>query len=350
MTEEWMSDARKIPDETMNYIRRIAVHAIVDGKHSLEQVADILNMSRSSIYNWLSWYREQGDKGLDTRKAPGAPPIVTTEIDLWLKDTIIHSTPAAFGYDTHLWTLRILAELLEKKYHIDVYESTLANHLHNRGLSCQVPQYQAYAYDPVEAEQFLSKKWPSIQKLAENRGADIFFEDEAGVGIMTRSGRTWGKVSVPPQVPASDQRGGYNVLSTISPKGKLYYQIEDQHIATKQYRAFLRRISRQHPRPIIILTDRASFHRSHKVRAFVRKHRRQIRVFFLPKHAPKFNPDEQVWNKIKHRGLGREPILNKADLKKRLSKKLRSLQRNTKHILSFFCLKDTKYVLNPLNA
>ena len=28
MKAEWMSDARKIPDEVMNYLRRIAVRAV----------------------------------------------------------------------------------------------------------------------------------------------------------------------------------------------------------------------------------------------------------------------------------------------------------------------------------
>ena len=30
MNKDWVSDARKIPDEAMNYIRRIAVHAVID--------------------------------------------------------------------------------------------------------------------------------------------------------------------------------------------------------------------------------------------------------------------------------------------------------------------------------
>jgi hypothetical protein len=47
-------------------------------------------------------------------------------------------------------------------------------------------------------------------------GADIAFEDEGGIGIMTHSGRTWGKVGHSPKVTVSNQRGGYNVLSIIT--------------------------------------------------------------------------------------------------------------------------------------
>jgi len=33
-------------------------------------------------------------------------------------------------------------------------------------------------------------------------------------------------------------------------------------------------------------------------------------MFFFPPYAPKLNPDEQVWNEIKHRNLEKEPIKN----------------------------------------
>jgi transposase len=347
MNIDWTSDARKIPDEVMSYIRQIAVHAVTDQHHSPELIAKIFRISRSSIYEWLNWYRDGGDQALNTRKAPGAPPIVTSKIDRWLKRTILRSKPTDHGYDTALWTLAILAALLEKKFGIRVCESTIANHLHRMDLSCQAPQYRAYGYNPQEVEYFLSTKWPIIQRVARKMGADIFFEDEAGVGIMTRSGRTWGAVNSPPTVSASDQRGGYNVLSVIGPaQGELHYKIENGHIASEQYIEFLGKILREHPRPVIIIADHASFHSSKKLRDFVRAHRDQIRVFFLPRHAPHLNPDEQVWNEIKHRQLGRMPIIDKNDLKIRLTKSLEALQRNTMRVLSFFHLKDTRYVLN----
>ena len=85
MKAEWMFDARKIPDEVMNYLRRIAVRAVEEKHYSPEVVADFLDISRSSIYDWLRDYREQGEAALDTRKAPGAPQVLTPEIDRWLR-------------------------------------------------------------------------------------------------------------------------------------------------------------------------------------------------------------------------------------------------------------------------
>jgi len=350
MNADWMSDTRKIPDKVMSYIRKIAVHAIVDRSHSPERVADILNISHNAIYQWLRRYHEGGDDALDTKQASGAPLIITPEIDRWLKNTILYSAPADYGYDTELWTLKILVALLDKKFRIQVYESTVANHLHRLDLSCQVPEYRTYGYNPHEVENYLTNKWPKTQSVAEKMDADILFEDEAGIGVMTRSGRTWGEVNSPPIVPASDKRGGYNALSAITLSDAFYYTIKDQHIGSDQYIGFLKMIIDQHPRPIIIVADHASFHRSKKVRDFVRGHRHKIRTFFLPKHAPALNPDEQVWNEVKHRQLAREPIIDKKDLKTQLSSSFRRLKHNAARIISFFHLKDTRYTLesNPI--
>ena len=49
MKADWLSDARKIPDEGMNYLRPIAVRAVEEKHYSPELIADIFGISRSSI-------------------------------------------------------------------------------------------------------------------------------------------------------------------------------------------------------------------------------------------------------------------------------------------------------------
>jgi hypothetical protein len=41
MMEEWLLDGRKIPDEVMNYIRKMAVHAVRERGQSPEVVASV---------------------------------------------------------------------------------------------------------------------------------------------------------------------------------------------------------------------------------------------------------------------------------------------------------------------
>jgi transposase len=350
MNAEWLSDFRKIPDEVMNYLRRIAVRAVEDQHQSPELIAKIFGISRSCIYDWLRWYRAAGEAALDTRTAPGAEPVLTRELDRWLQDTILNSTPVDHGYDTELWTLQILVELLRQRFGVWVSDSTVALHLHRLDLSCQRPCYRAAEQDPEAVAHFLLYKFPKIQRLAEKMGADIGFEDEAGIGIMTRAGRTWGAVGHPPVVLATDRRGGYNVLSLVTAEGRLRYSVAEHTIDSDRYIAFLQQVLHGRTRPLILLADNASFHRSAAVRQFVRAHRTQLRMFFFPTHSPELNPDEQVWNEIKHRQVGKQPIKNKPDLKKRLHSALKSLQQKADKIRSFFQLPDTDYAAIPDSA
>lgn len=215
MTIDWLADGRKIPDEVMFYLRIMAVHAVRVLGLSPELIAQAYHFNRACIYRWLKQYDEGGYEALESRMPPGAQPLISPELDAWLKQTVLTETPVKFGYDTNLWTGVILAELLMQQFGVAVSDSAVRLHLKALGLTCQKPEYQDVNRDEQEIEYFLTVKFPRIQRLADKIGADIGFEDEAGIGVMTRHGRTWGLSGHPPVVQVSLQRGGYNVLSVV---------------------------------------------------------------------------------------------------------------------------------------
>ena len=345
MKPQWLSDARLIPDEVMNYIRKIGVHAVEENGESPEEVIKILGFHRSCIYDWLKRFRESGYDGLDTQKAPGSPPLVTPEIEAWLKWVIIESGPEQFGYDTFLWTCELLAELVKKKYGVEVVPETINHHLHKLGLSWQKPGYIAREQDPVAGAQFVTERFPKIQGLAEKIQADIGFEDEAAVDLREHYGKTWGARGVRPEVFVTGQRGRVNILSIVTTEGNLYFHTTENRINSDEYIQFLTRIIRKRKNPLFLIVDRASFHLSKKVRIFIWKNRRRIRLFYLPSYSPELNPDEHVWEEIKDKRLGRQAIKDKADLKKHVQSALRSLQQRAERVISFFHLPETQYAI-----
>lgn len=343
MKDDGLMDGRKIPDEVMDYLRKRAVHAIRENGHSPEVVTAVLGFSRSCIYEWLNRYDRGGYEALNSRKPPGAEPVITSVMDAWLKETVLKSKPADHGYDTLLWTRDILAELLEQRFGVVVSGVTVSLHLKKMGLTYQKPCYRDKRRDEREVEYFVNVKFPMIQRLADKIGADIGFEDEAGVGIRTRSGRTWGEKGHPPEIQVSMSRGGYNVLSVVTPQGVMNYSVTEKSINSERYIQFFKQLLKGRQRPLILVVDRASFHCSREVREFVRAHRHQLRIFYLPKGSPDLNPDEQVWNEVKNNKIGKQPVKNKNDLHKRLHSALRSLQHHAERVRSFFQLPGTKY-------
>ena len=230
MKDFGLNDGRQIPDETMTYIRQMAVRAVEEKDYSPELVIDIFGLSHSCIYKWLRWYREAGLEGLKTRSAPGAEPKVTAEIEQWLRATVLETTPEAHGYDTCLWNRELLAELVYEHFGVRVSGRTISRHLKSVGLSPQKPRYRAAEQDAEEVRYFLEDKFPRIHRLAERMEAEITFEDEGGIGLSTHHGKTWGERGKTPEVIATDARGGYNSLTTVSNEGTLRYHVIDETI------------------------------------------------------------------------------------------------------------------------
>ena len=99
---------------------------------------------------------------LNTLTSPGAPGVITAELDEWLQDTVIHGKPLDVGYDTVRWTRALLAELLNKEFGIEVAGSTVSLHVKHLDLSYQQPAYRPRAQDPQEVEYFLNETFPRL--------------------------------------------------------------------------------------------------------------------------------------------------------------------------------------------
>lgn len=345
MNDEWLHDARKIPDDVMTYIRKIAVRSVVERRFSPDAVAHVLGISRTAVYEWVRWYKQGGYDALETRTAPGSEPRITPDLDIWLQEVVLHGSPQTYGYDTDLWTCQMLSEILRKEFGVTVLASTLDAHLIRLGLSYQKPRYVAREQEPAEIEYFLTVKFPKIQKLAQKLGAEIAFEDEAGVDVTEHAGRTWGLVGRAPVVHTSGQRARVNAFSLVTRDGLLQYEVTEAMVNSDACIDFLASVIKDRPRPIIVLLDHARFHNSRSVRAFVRQHRTRIRVFFLPRYSPEYNPAEQVWQDVKENKIGRQPVYSKADLKTKLQSALKTLASDTSRVMSFFRLSTTSYAL-----
>jgi transposase len=207
MKDDWLLDGSKIPDEVMNYFRKRAIPAMREKGQSPEVVAEGFGFDRSGIYEWLQRYAQGGYPAVASRQPPGAAPVIPPAMDRWRKHTVLNSLPVEQGYDPVRWNRALLADLIQKKFEVTVSGPTVSVPWKALGLSYQPPCYRERARKEQEGEWFLEQKVPRIQRLAPNLGAASGFEDEAGVGVMTRSGRTWGEGGTRRQFPSRGPAG-----------------------------------------------------------------------------------------------------------------------------------------------
>jgi transposase len=66
-------------------------------------------------------------------------------------------------------------------------------------------------------------------------------------------------------------------------------------------------------------------------------------LFFLPPYSPQLNPDEQVWNYVKHHGVGKAALRTASGLRNVVLARLHSLQRLPWTVRMFFPTPATQY-------
>jgi transposase len=73
--------------------------------------------------------------------------------------------------------------------------------------------------------------------------------------------------------------------------------------------------------------DQAPPHTSKQTAAYVASQRR-LHVFHLPPYSPDRNPDEKVWNHLKHQELSGHQAKNKAEMRDLAERKLTAMAEN----------------------
>lgn len=328
--------------EEKRYEKRItAVKAIQEGENP-KDVARILNVPLRTIYDWLARYRSGGWHALREGKRKGRPCLISGPILRWLYDAITMGDPRQYQFEFCLWTVKIIRDVLKMKFNFSLSRTSAWRLLRQLGLSPQRPVYRAVTKDPEAEKRFVEQEYPRIRKLAKRLGAEIFFLDEASFRSDHHQGTTWGKIGETPVVEEHRGRYGYNAISVVSPGGKMYFRTFEGRMNQDRFLDFVVKLHQDVGKPIIIVTDRASYHRGKKVKQWLQGKELEVVIEFIPPRCPELNPDEQVWNHAKNR-IGKMVIQNKAQMKETLFRVLRSIQSSIKLVKAFFGLPGTRY-------
>jgi transposase len=335
-------DARELDHKTLEEIRIRAVEQVQAGE-SPEVVIKALGFSRSCIYTWLALYRSGGWGALKAQVLKGRPMKVAAGQMRWLYETITGKSPLQFRFEFALWTREMVRLVLREEFSLTLSVSSVGRLLRQLGLSCQRPLYRATEQDPERVRRWREQEFPAIQQLAKQAGARVFFGDEAGVRSDYHSGTTWGVRGKTPVVPRTGGRHSVNMLSAVSARGELRFMLVNGRVNGAVFAEFLRRLMHNATQPIFLILDGHSIHKSRPVRDFVASQEGRLRLFFLPPYSPELNPDEQVWNYVKHHGVGKAALRSASDLRHFVKARLYSLQRLPWTVRMFFLTPDTNY-------
>jgi len=336
-------DARALDHKTLEEIRIRAVERVQAGE-SPEVVIQVLGLSRSCIYTWLARYRAGGWGALKARALKGRPLKMQPAQMKWVYQTVVGKSPLQFRFEFALWTREMIRLLLREQFQLKLSLASVGRLLKQLGLTCQRPIFRATEQDPQRVRQWREQDYPVIRQEARLCGAEIYFGDEAGVRSDCHAGTTWGIKGQTPVVHTAGQRSSVNMISAVSARGHLRFMLTKGKVNGLVFTEFLKRLMHGAARRVFLILDGGSYHHSRPVKDYVASLDGKLRLFFLPPYSPELNPDEQVWNYVKHHGVAKAALRGgKGELRKLVLARLRSLQKLPWTVRMFFLTSDAQY-------
>jgi transposase len=339
-------DARSLDHATLEEMRRLAVSRVLAEEEQAE-VARSLQVHRCTVAKWMMTYRREGETGLESTKATGRKPTLTPRQVERLKRVILGKNPQQLNFGPALWTLPLVSQLIERLFGAVLHKTTVTRILGRLGLTPQKPIRRAFKRDDLECLMWMEREFPRIVREARKRQSTLLFEDEAGVHEDGPIGTTWGSKGETPVVGVTGTRRRTNVISALSPRGRLWFRSYRGRLNARTFIAFLKALLRDFSKPIDLIVDRHPAHVAASVRRFVHQNRRRLRLHFLPGYAPNLNPDEHVWGYLKGM-FRRDPVQLDEDFGKVVTGRMTKIQRDRALVRSFFQHPEVKYVREAL--
>lgn len=335
-------DARKLDRKTQEALRIRAVMKIRSGV-SPEIVAQSIGVNRTTVYDWLAKHRDGGISALKERKAPGRQPKLDGKKIKWLFDVLTQKSPQQLKFEYALWTREMIQQIIKDKFGINLSLPSIGRLLSQLGFTCQKPLYKAIQKNESLVQEWLKKVFPQIKRRAKSEKADIYFGDAAHIRSDHHAGKTWGLKGKTPVVKSSGARFGFSLISAITSKGHMKFMVKEGSVNSDVFIEFLKRLMSGVNKKVFLIVDSGPSHISKKTKAFVESVSKKLELFYLPPYSPELNPDELVWNHLKNHTVGRSTVVDKNDFKKKVSRSMRSLQKNPEKIKSFFGKDTLKY-------
>ncbi len=126
-------------------IRVRAVEAIQRGL-SKQHVALAYGVNRTTLYRWLEKFDKNGYEGLLRQEGSGRPRLLEEVSETDLKKIVLASA-TQFGFESDLWTVGRLHQVIAEKFHVEVSKNTIWRRLVEAGLTYQKPERVYYEAD-----------------------------------------------------------------------------------------------------------------------------------------------------------------------------------------------------------
>lgn len=162
------------------------------------------------------------------------------------------------------------------------------------------------------------------------------FVDEAACYLLAGVVRTYAPRGQTPVLRVPLTRDHLSVISGITGAGQLLTSTQERAFKGADLVRFLKHLQRQLVGKLMVIWDGLPAHQERAVKQYLTEAGGRVCVEQLPGYAPDLNPDEGVWNYLKHVELGNVAGHNLGELRYLLRLAIARLRAKPDIICSFF--------------
>jgi len=148
--------------------RRRKAIALLQQGHGVRETARMVGATGGAVIQWRKAYEQFGEEALQAHSPPGRPPHLSRQQKSRLEKLLLKGARRN-GYSTELWTLKRVAEVIEKHFGFSYDLSSVWHILQGMGWSCQKPEKRARERDEDAIAAWRKQDWPRIKKSPKKR-------------------------------------------------------------------------------------------------------------------------------------------------------------------------------------
>lgn len=339
-------NAKKLSPEEQSQLRKQVVRLREKGRANGE-IAELLGLSLSHCSRVWKAYQNEGLSGIAKKqrgRKAGEKRAMTAEQECQIKRIIVDKTPEQMKFDFMLWTRKGVQELIKRECGVSLAIRSVGDYLQRWGFTVQKPLKVAYEQNPERVAKWMEEEYPAIQEKAQKENAVIYWGDETGIQNGANVERGYAPKGHTPVARLAARKEKISMMSAISNQGLLRFMIYDDGMTSERLIEFMKRLTRDSKRKVLLILDNLRTHHSKVVQAWLEANKEKMEVFYLPPYAPQVNPDEYLNNDLKRNVHSGSPARTKKQLTHKTRSFMMKLQRTPAHIKAYFKHQKLKYI------
>lgn len=128
------------------------------------EVAEAYGIDRSTLYRWAV---RKDTVGLLRKEGSGRPRLLQELTEERLVKVVLKPA-TSYGYETDLWTIGRVHQLIQKGYHTQISRDTIWRRLRDAGLTYQKPERQYFQVDEAARKEWMRSECEESAVPCEN--------------------------------------------------------------------------------------------------------------------------------------------------------------------------------------